>query len=228
MPKFGALAPRYVRLSGEIADQAILDSLRAAFPHAVIGHAYASTEAGVAFDVNDGSAGFPANYIGVVRHGVGMKVTDGSLRIRSPGAAAGYVGDEQLADASGFIDTGDMVERRGERFYFAGRKGGIINVGGLKVHPEEIEAVINRHPLVRMSLVKGRQNPITGSIVVADVVLKTEEQGAANQAALQIGLKDDIVKLCRDKLPAHKVPAAITFVPTLNVGGTGKLLRRQQ
>ena len=39
-----------------------------------------------------------------------------------------------------------MVERRGDRYYFVGRKGGIINVGGLKVHPEEIEAVINRHP----------------------------------------------------------------------------------
>jgi len=46
----------------------------------------------------------------------------------------------------------------------------------LKVHPEEIEAVINRHPCVRMSLVRGRQNPVTGSIVVADVVLKGEKQ----------------------------------------------------
>jgi acyl-coenzyme A synthetase/AMP-(fatty) acid ligase len=228
VPKFNGIAPRYVRLSGEIADQTILDSLRAAFPRAAIGHAYASTEAGVAFDVNDGFAGFPADYIGAVRHGVGMKVTDGSLRIRSPGAAAGYVGGGQLADASGFIDTGDMVERRGDRFYFAGRKGGIINVGGLKVHPEEIEAVINRNPSVRISLVRGRQNPITGSIVVADVVLKTAEQGAANQAGSQIGLKDDIVRLCRETLPPHKVPAAITFVPALNVGATGKLLRRPQ
>jgi acyl-coenzyme A synthetase/AMP-(fatty) acid ligase len=50
-----------------------------------------------------------------------------------------------------------------------GRSGGIINVGGLKVHPEEI-AVINRHPEVRMSLVSGRKNPITGAIVVAEIV----------------------------------------------------------
>ena len=52
--------PDYVRLSGEIADQAVLDSLRRAFPHASIGHAYASTEAGVGFAVNDGREGFPA------------------------------------------------------------------------------------------------------------------------------------------------------------------------
>jgi acyl-CoA synthetase (AMP-forming)/AMP-acid ligase II len=227
-PAIRAIAPRYVRLSGEIADQAILDSLRAAFPHATIGHAYASTEAGVAFDVNDGLAGFPADYIGTVRNGVGMKILDGSLRIRSGAAASGYVGGEQtLTDAAGFVDTGDMVERHGDRFYFAGRKGGIINIGGLKVHPEEIEAVINRHPLVRMSLVRPKRSPITGSVVVADVVLEAEGPGAANRTARQIELKDDILKLCREALPRHKVPAAISFVPALNVAATGKLLRRQ-
>ena len=120
----------------------------------------------------------------------------------------------------------DVVERNGDRFYFAGRKGGILNIGGLKVHPEEIEAVINRHPSVRMSRVQGRRNPITGSIAVADVVLKAEGQDTTNRAA-QIELKDDILKLCRDALPPHKVPAAISFVPALEVGATGKLVRRQ-
>jgi acyl-CoA synthetase (AMP-forming)/AMP-acid ligase II len=224
-PAIRKIAPRYVRLSGEIADQAILDSLRAAFPQAAIGHAYASTEAGVAFDVNDGFAGFPAAYVGAVRDGVEMRVVDGSLRIRSPRTACGYVGTERpLADAGGFVDTGDIVERRGDRYYFAGRKGGIINIGGLKVHPEEIEAVINRHPQVRMSLVRGKQSPITGSIVVADVVLTPERQGAG---ARQIEVKNDILKLCREALPRHKVPAAISFVPALEVGATGKLARRQ-
>src|ERR1700742_801402 len=75
--------PRYVRLSGEIADQAVLDGLHAAFPDASIGHAYASTEAGVGFAVNDGREGFPASLIGENRGGVEMKVEDGSLRIRS-------------------------------------------------------------------------------------------------------------------------------------------------
>ena len=223
VPEIHAIAPRYVRLSGEIADQAILDGLRATFPQAAIGHAYASTEAGVAFDVNDGLAGFPAAYVGTTRDGVDVKISDGSLRIRSGGAAFGYLGgDAALADADGFVDTGDIVERRGDRYYFAGRRGGIINIGGLKVHPEEIEAVINRHPQVRMSLVRSKRNPITGAIVVADVVLKVE-----GQRARQIELKDDILKLCRQALPRHKVPAAISFVPALKVAATGKLLRRQ-
>jgi acyl-CoA synthetase (AMP-forming)/AMP-acid ligase II len=223
-PAIRDIAPRYLRLSGEIADQGILDALSAAFPRAAIGHAYASTEAGVAFDVNDGQAGFPASYVGAVRDGVAMKVVHGSLRIRSPRAAARYVGSAQkLLDADGFVDSGDIVELRGDRYYFVGRNGGIINIGGLKVHPEEVEAVINRHPLVRMSLVRRKQSPVTGAIVIADVVLKAPAQGEASQGAV----KDDILRHCRAALPRHKVPASISFVPTLNVGGaTGKLLRR--
>jgi acyl-coenzyme A synthetase/AMP-(fatty) acid ligase len=224
-PAIDKIAPRYVRLSGEIADQAILDSLRRAFARAAIGHAYASTEAGVAFEVDDGEAGFPAAYVDAVRDGVEMKVVDGSLRVRSPRTASRYLNTgRSLADADRFVDTGDIVERRADRYYFVGRKGGIINIGGLKVHPEEIEAVINRHPRVRMSLVRGKQSPITGSIVVADVVLTSEQpRGGAEQVEVRNG----ILKLCREALPRHKVPAAISFVPALNVGAAGKLARRQ-
>jgi acyl-CoA synthetase (AMP-forming)/AMP-acid ligase II len=224
-PSIRDVAPRYVRLSGEIADQGILDSLRAIFPHAAVGHAYASTEAGVAFDVNDGLAGFPASFVGNIRYEVELKIVDGSLRIRSSRTASRYIGDSNiiLADDNGFVDTGDIVERKGERFYFRGRKGGIINIGGLKVHPEEIETIINKHPRVRMSLVRARHSPITGSIVVAEVVPNEETAGAD---ARLVQLKNDILEVCRNALAAHKVPAMITFVSALPVSATGKLLRR--
>jgi acyl-coenzyme A synthetase/AMP-(fatty) acid ligase len=222
-PAIRSISPRYVRLSGEIADQAILDSLRNAFPQAAVGHAYASTEAGVAFEVRDGLAGFPAEFVGRSRDGVEMKVLQDSLRIRSPRAASRYLGSAALlADRNGFVDTGDMVELRGERYFFVGRRGGIINIGGLKVHPEEVEAVINRHPRVRMSLVRSKASPITGSIVVADVVLKSDDN-VGQPAPGEV--KGDILKFCRDALPRHKVPAAISIVPSLDVGATGKLAR---
>jgi acyl-CoA synthetase (AMP-forming)/AMP-acid ligase II len=223
-PAIGQIAPRYVRLSGEIADQAILDSLGAMFPQARVGHAYASTEAGVAFEVDDARAGFPADFLEHGRDGVELKLVDGALRIRSSRTAARYLGTQHasLRDGDGFVDTGDMVERRGDRYVFAGRRGGIINVGGLKIHPEEIEAVINRHPQVRMSLVRPKQNPVTGAIVIADVVLKTD--CARSGGELQI--KNGILQLCREALPRHKVPASISIVPALDVGATGKLARR--
>ena len=94
------ISPRYVRLSGEIADQAILDSLRAMFPEATVGHAYASTEAGVAFEVNDGVAGFPADFLDNDRDGVELKLVDGALRIRSPRTAQRYLGAQHRAARS--------------------------------------------------------------------------------------------------------------------------------
>ena len=215
-------SPRYVRLSGEIADQAVLDGLARTFPHASIGHAYASTEAGVGFAVDDGREGFPADLIGPSRDGVEMKVVDGSLRIRSPRAARAYIGAEapQLTDADGFVDTGDMVELRGERYHFVGRRGGIINIGGLKVHPEEIEAVINRHPEVRMSRAKSRKSPITGSIVVADVILADGCDMGSSGA-----IREKILAECRAQLAPHKVPAMIKFVSALDITAAGKLAR---
>ena len=224
-PSAHQITPRYVRLSGEIADQAILDHLRAWYPDARIAHAFASTEAGVAFDVGDGRAGFPASLIGPQGAGIELRVENGSLRIRSTRTATRYLGDEAevLLDADGFVDTADMLERRGDRYYFVGRRGGIINVGGLKVHPEEVEAVINAHPRVRMSLVRTRKSPITGALVVADVVLNAEAD-AANGRALE--LEQEIMRRCREVLPRHKVPAAINFVPGLTVNATGKLVRR--
>src|SRR5712691_7015415 len=220
-----AISPQYVRLSGEIADQAILDNLRAFYPQARIGHAYASTEAGVGFDVNDGLEGFPASMIGQSGD-VQMKVVDGSLQIRSNRTATQYIGGAvaALADHEGFVDTGDMLELRGDRYHFVGRKGGIINVGGLKVHPEEVEAIINRHPDVRMSLVRSRKNPFTGSIVVAEIVLK--EQPESGGAGAQVAaLRREILERCRAALPQHKVPVMISFVPALTVGEAGKLAR---
>jgi acyl-coenzyme A synthetase/AMP-(fatty) acid ligase len=224
-PSAHQITPRYVRLSGEIADQAILDHLRTCYPDARIAHAFASTEAGVAFDVGDGRAGFPASLIGPQSSGIELRVENGSLRIRSTRTATRYLGDqaEALRDADGFVDTADMLERRGDRYYFVGRRGGIINVGGLKVHPEEVEAVINAHPRVRMSLVRTRKSPITGALVVADVVLNAEADAANGRA---VELEQDIMRRCREVLPRHKVPAAINFVPGLTVNATGKLVRR--
>jgi acyl-coenzyme A synthetase/AMP-(fatty) acid ligase len=216
-PKF--IDPQGVRLSGEIADQPILDALRAAFPKAEIGHAYASTEAGVAFAVADGLAGFPAALVDG-EGPVAIRLIDNCLSIRSRGAAFRYLGDNApaLRDAEGFVDSGDQVELRGDRYYFLGRRGGIINVGGSKVHPEEVEAIINAEPGVRSSRVFARKNPITGAIVAAEVVL-SEPTRASDALARQI------LAACRAKLEAYKAPSSIRFVADLAVTDGGKLAR---
>jgi acyl-coenzyme A synthetase/AMP-(fatty) acid ligase len=219
------IAPEYVRLSGEVADQTVLDALRAAYPRARIAHAFASTEAGVAFDVNDGLAGFPADLVGKAGGAIEMKVEDGTLRIRSGRTAARYLGAaaSQLAAGDGYVDTGDLVELADGRYYFRGRRGGIINVGGLKVYPEEVESVLNADPRVRMSLVKARRNPLTGSLVVAEVVLADSENSSDAETAEKV--KSDLLNACRRVLAAHKVPALLRFVPALEMTAAGKLVR---
>src|ERR1051326_6120532 len=270
-PAAPTMAPPYVRLSGEIADQAVLDGLHALYPRARIVHAFASTEAGVGFEVADAREGVPASTIENPGNGAKLKVEDGSLGafppppppppslaprpaaaqparappsttekpgsgaklkaepgslpIPSPGTASRYLGDGDLpiAGPDGFVDTNDMIELRDGRYYFVGRRGRIVNVGGLKVHPEEVEAVINRHPAVRISLVHPRRNAIMGSVVVADVVLR--EQFDPNGGAATEGRRREIVEMCIGQLARHKVPAAVRFVPSLTFSASGKLAR---
>ncbi|ARN81243.1 AMP-binding protein [Methylocystis bryophila] len=221
-PFVASLQPKYVRLSGEIADRAVLQRLQAAYPHAQIVHAYASTEAGVVFEVHDVMEGFPREFLGE-RDGVELRVVDGVIRVRSSRSAIDYIGadDRCLRDEEGFIDTDDAVELRADRFHFLGRRTGVVNIGGLKVHPEEVESVINMHPQVHMSLVKARKNPIIGDIIVAEVVLKGDARENENH-----DLRDEILSICRDRLDRHKVPAVLKFVASLNVVPSGKLERR--
>ena len=220
------MAPRYVRLSGEIADQAILDALHAAYPNASVEHAFATTEAGLAFEVGDGLAGFPASLVGAPGASVELKISEGTLRVRSAGTAVRYLGGQTtgLRDGEGFVDTGDRLQLRNGRYHFLGRSGGVINVGGLKVHPEEVEAVINAHPRVRMSRVMARRSPITGAVVLAEIVL-ADLVGAPGAPAAEDVLKHEIIEHCQKSLASHKVPAIIRFVASLDVSAAGKLVR---
>ena len=86
------------------------------------------------------------------------------------------------------------------------------------MNPEEVEAAINSHAAVRMSLVRARKNPLTGAIVVADIVLRDDSADAD-------GMKAEILELCRGRLDRHKVPAMLRFVPSLPLTEAGKLRR---
>ncbi len=105
-------------------------------------------------------------------------------------------------------------------------RSGLINVGGLKVYPEEVEAAINRHPAVRMSMVRSRRSPMTGSLVAADVVLKggSDPSGAGGNI---VDVKREILQICHDRLAPHKIPATIRFVPALEIAAAGKLARHE-
>jgi acyl-coenzyme A synthetase/AMP-(fatty) acid ligase len=148
------------------------------------------------------------------------------MLIRSSRTATRYLNRDSnsLRREDGFVETQDLVELRKGRYYFVGRRGGIINVGGQKCHPEEIESVINQHPMVHMSLVKARRSPLLGSVVVADVVLNSGADLTPSNVTRET-VSNEIMEACRRSLSAHKVPATIRIVASLEVSASGKLQR---
>ena len=212
--------PDYVRLSGEIADDAVLGGFAARSirvpgsstptPRPKRASSSQSTTEKPAFPRLGSTATAPCQ----------MKIVDGALRVRSDRCALRFLGADapRLADKDGFVDTGDMVERRGDRLYFVGRRGGVINVGGAKVHPEEVEAALNAHAAVRASRVFARKSPITGALVFAEVVLRDEPWRMPAS-------EREILAACRARLAPHMAPAGLRFVADLPMTDGGKLAR---
>lgn len=218
-PAAAGLALRQVTLGGEIADAAVLRALATRFPEARITHVYASTEAGVGFSVRDRMAGFPSEYLERAPGGVEVRVdAGGRLWLRPPTRGQCFVGLGPVASDEGWIDTGDLVERRGDRFHFLGRASGCINVGGDKVIPEEVEQVILEVPEVALVRVSGVRNPIVGNLVGAVVVPRP---GVTDYAAIEVGVR----RHCRERMARFKVPAVIRVVAELPTGPGGKLVR---
>ena len=156
---------RSISMGGEIVDQAILDRLAGLYPQARIRHIYASSEAGAAIVVSDGKAGFKADLLARTDGAIGVKMEEGRLYIRSPYA--------NRADADGWVDTEDLVEQRGDRIYFLGRAGNtMINVGGQKAFPQDIEAHLMAHEDVIWARVVARRAPLMGALPVASIVLR--------------------------------------------------------
>jgi acyl-coenzyme A synthetase/AMP-(fatty) acid ligase len=209
-----------ITLGGEIADQAILSALARQFPAARIVHIYASTEAGVAFSVADQKAGFPEAWLGEGPP-VDMKISDsGSLLIRSP-ALSGSESLRPRLDADGYLDTEDGVRIIAGRVHFLGRVTGLINVGGNKVHPEEVENLVREMPGIQNALVSAKASPILGQLVVLDV------QAGDLSPRESMELKRRIRDHCRKHLPDYKVPALINVVRELAVSESGKIERTQ-
>jgi acyl-CoA synthetase (AMP-forming)/AMP-acid ligase II len=214
-PSARELPLKQITLGGEAAPESLISRLRELFPQARISHVYAGTEFGSVVSVRDGHSGLPASILERDETAdVRFKIVDGELHIASRVGMLGYHGGND--DATEWRATGDLVEVRGERIHFVGRKTEIINVGGAKVHPLPVEEAICAVNGVELAAVYGRPNPITGQIVAADVVaspgVDTEELAARIKSACQA-------------LPAAGRPRRIRFVEELEIRGN-KLMRK--
>lgn len=212
---------RNITLGGEIVDQQILDHLKELYSKAKIVHIYASTEAGVGFSVKDGREGFPVSYLQEGVQDNRVKVGgDGILYLKPEKENQFYIGENQLFEDDGFINTGDLVKVDGDRVKFLGRASGAINIGGNKVLPEEIEKQLLGSGLVKDVHIYGARNSITGMIVKADVV---PDDSVRDQNLF----KKEIRNYCMKNLQAYKVPAVINIVNEISLNNAGKLERKK-
>ena len=134
--------------------------------------------------------------------GYALRIVDGLLEIKSDSAMLGYINAPSPYTEDGWFKTGDAVEVKGEYFRILGRKSELINVGGEKVFPQEVENVILELEEVRDVVVFGEKNPLTGNIVCARVSVDQNQP------------QPEIIKIikthCRNKLASFKVPVKIT------------------
>lgn len=210
------LALKQVTLGGEVADQKVLSALRARFPKARVTHVYASTEAGVGFWVSDGQAGFPTSFLRSNPGRPELQLRDGHLWVRSGSTGAGYL-YEDSSMSNGWVDTGDIVEVRGDRLHILGRGSQVLNIGGDKVIPDKIRQVLLECDLVLDAFVFGRTNPFTGNVVVAQIVLNKN----TNPEIARTGLEDFINR----RLSKIERPRIVRFVDVLRTNATGKAVQ---
>jgi acyl-coenzyme A synthetase/AMP-(fatty) acid ligase len=145
LAEFGPTVPPLlaVTLGGDIADQPLLDLLAARFPQAHLRQIYASSEAGTVFTVADGLAGFPAEWLDSGQDDVVLRLRHGILEVRSPRTMLSYVGGETRPfTRDGWLITGDLVERVGDRVLFTGRIETLVEIDGVKVSPAKVETAL--------------------------------------------------------------------------------------
>ncbi|MGW6935772.1 ANL family adenylate-forming protein [Lentzea sp. NPDC054927] len=170
------------------------------FPHVRFKQTYGLTETGI---LPTRSVSSDSLRMDVGGHGFRTEVRDGVLWIKSPSAMLGYLNAPSPFDEEGWLDTGDaVVVAEDGTLRVLGRLSALINVGGEKVSPAEVENVLLEAGNVRDVVVTGRPNAVTGHIVTAVVeVVEPEERRALNKRLRQF---------CAEHLPPHKVPAVIT------------------
>ncbi|MDN3715939.1 AMP-binding protein [Vibrio breoganii] len=224
VPNHKNLALKRITLGGEISTQSVLNNLVKSFSEALIVHIYASTEAGVGFVVKDKLEGFPSSYLNHGGYdGTDLKIINGILWIKSSKGCSGFIKSTLEYDDEGYICTGDIVEEVGKRIIFLGRDSGSINIGGNKVMPEKIEAVLEQHPMVELARVYSKKNPLLGALVACELSIHHDaEQLTAKD------LKRNIVSFCRDKLNTWEIPAFVKKVDAIDINTTGKKARKNK
>ncbi|MEP6835257.1 MAG: long-chain fatty acid--CoA ligase [Gemmatimonas sp.] len=178
----------------------LLARLTAAFPGVRLIQNYGLSEVGVVRTSSDANGSL---WVSLVGDGIETRVAHGLLEIKSDSAMMGYLNEASPFTEDGWLKTGDRVEVKGEHIQFRGRDSDVINIGGEKVYPSEIEDLIASMPHVIEVIVSAQSNAITGHLVHAEVRLLSEETREE--------FRGRMIAFLSDRIPSYKIPQRVTL-----------------
>jgi long-chain acyl-CoA synthetase len=188
------------------------------FPQIKLQQTYGLSEAGI---LRSNSKASDSLWVKLGGEGFQTRVADGILQIKAKSAILGYLNAPSPFTEDGWLNTGDAVVVDGEYLKILGRKSELINVGGEKVYPAEVESVIKELATVADVTVFGEQNPITGNIVCADVLPASELDDARQKEFIA-----ELKRHCRARLQNYKVPVKVKLVAEQQYSARLKKIRR--
>ena len=213
--KYDLSSLKIVSYGTESMPESTLKSFHKFYPKVKLKQTYGLTELGV---MRTKSKSSNSLWVKVGGEDYKTKIVDNTLFIKAKSTILGYLNAESPYDDEGWYNTGDKVEQDGDWIKFLGRDSDIINVGGQKVYPTEIESVLLEMDNIKDVSVFGKDNPIMGKIVAALINLSEDEK--IND------LKKRIRKYCKNKLESFKIPAHIEIAKENQVSDRFKKVRK--
>ncbi len=217
--KFNLSCLKLITYGTEPMPESLLVRIRQAFPKAKLLQTFGTSETGIAQVSSKSSS---STYIKIDDPNIEYKIENNELWLRSKTQILGYINDSmERFTADGWFKTGDMVEVDKDGYLkIIGRSSEIINVGGLKVLPSEVESVLLRHPDILDCVVYGKQNAITGQAVSADVVLKQKVEPSEARRAIRV--------FCTQHLDRYKIPLIINLIDHVSFTDRFKKIRKHK
>jgi len=206
---------KMVTYGTEVMPESTLKRFHAAFPQVKLLQTYGLSEVGI---LRSKSKSSDSLWVKVGGEGFETRVVDGMLEIKAKSAMLGYLNHPSPFTADGWFKTGDAVEVDGEYLRILGRKSELINVGGEKVYPAEVESVLQLMSGVEDVAVTGEAHRMTGQIVFARVKLTSGESLAQFRLRMR--------RFCQNKLARYAVPQKVELVEESLHGERFKKMRR--
>lgn len=204
---------RLVAYGTEPMPASVLARLTEALPQATLLQTYGLSELGVLRTRSrEGTT-----WVQFTGEGYEVQIREGVLWVRTPTSMLGYLNAPDRFDADGWFCTEDAVEVDGDYMRILGRTSDLINVGGRKVYPAEIEEVLMGLENVRDAAVFGRPNPLTGQIVATRINLIAPEPLSDFKRRMRL--------YCKDRLPPYKIPVHVEFTDQNQFGARLKKMR---